>query len=65
MISQFSVHQLSGQCSAAVPAASAGRMPALREGALSSHFLDTTLGYHIKHKLSRVFFEASRYEHAS
>ena len=44
MISQFSVHQLSGRCSAAVPAASAGRMPALREGALSSHFLDTTLG---------------------
>src|SRR3989475_13086520 len=59
-----------GQCSAAVPAASAGRMPALREGASSSYFLDATLalGSHrisrmkLKDKLLNVFAPVTLFE---
>ena len=44
--SMCSVHQLCGQCRVGilpVPPRGAGRMLAVREGALSSHFLDITL----------------------
>ncbi|MGB7589660.1 MAG: hypothetical protein WBO19_00290, partial [Terriglobia bacterium] len=50
------------QCSATVPVACAGRMPALREGALSSHFLDTTLAFLTRTQSSVLAKCASRLE---